>query len=343
MKCLKDIINFYKNTSTDDLAKTADNICTINYGKNIFIRGLLEFSNYCNMNCLYCGIRKDNKKVNRYRMSIEDIIKTVKKGYQSGIKTFVLQSGEDHYYTIEKLCLIIKKIKESTNFNAAVTLSCGIKTRKQYLELKKAGCDRYLLRFETSDEKLHKYLRNGVTLKKRINAIMDLKDLGFETGSGYMVGLPGENETTRINNALLCKKLELDMVGIGPFIPHNDTPLKESIQENIELVVRATSLVRLLLPYANIPATTASGTLDKIGREKMLKAGANVLMPNINDEKYKKNYLLYPGKICIEESGSQCLSCLNKRVSDISKNIVMDRGDSLSFLNKNKSLVKEKI
>lgn len=325
-----EIIDFYKNSSDAELINKADEVCRMSYGDKVYLRGLVEFSNYCNMDCLYCGIRKSNSKVVRYRLSPEQILEIVKKGFKAGLKTFVLQSGEDNFYDSKNLALLTEKIKKETSEETAITLSCGIMTRSGYNDLKNAGCDRYLMRFETSDEKLHQYLRNGISLKRRLKALNDLKELGFETGSGYMVGLPDETEEIRINNALLCKKLELDMVGIGPFIPHPDTPLKDAHKNNIELAVRATALLRILLPYANIPATTASGTIDKNGREKILKAGANVLMPNITPSDNKKNYLLYPDKICVDESGFQCITCLTKRVSTVSKKIVMDRGDSLS-------------
>lgn len=330
----KEIIDFYRNAKDDELIQEASKVCRANYGNKVFLRGLIEFSNYCRMNCLYCGIRRDNTNVKRYRLTKEEIIEAVKSGYEKGIKTFVLQSGEDNDYTINELCQIISNIKEKISENIAITLSCGVKTKEEYKALKNAGADRYLLRFETSDKKLHEYLRGGFSFEMRIKAILDLKELGYETGSGFMVGLPGETEEIRINNAILCKNLELDMVGIGPFIPHPDTPLKDSIQQSIDLTVRLTALVRLLLPEANIPATTAAGTIHKYGREKMLKAGANVLMPNFTPVKYKIHYLLYPGKICLFEEVEECFDCLAKRVESVGKQIVLERGDSISYIKK---------
>lgn len=329
-----EIIDFYKKSSTDELSKRADEVCRSVYGDAVFLRGLIEFSNYCDKECLYCGIRHSNTNVHRFRLTEDEIIATVRDGYNSGLKTFVLQSGEDNWYSQKKLCYIIEEIKKVTDNVAALTLSCGIKTKSQYKELKSAGCDRYLIRFETSDESLHRYLRNGISLKRRLMALDDLKSLGFEVGSGYMVGLPGETEDIRINNALLCHKYGFDMVGVGPFIPHHETPLKDAPQEPIELAIRSTALVRLLLPKTNIPATTAAGTLDKNGREKILKSGANVLMPNITPTDYKKDYILYPNKICIDESGFQCVGCLSGRVKTVNKKLSYDRGDSASFLEK---------
>lgn len=325
------IIEFYRHSNTEELTECANRVCNENYGNKVFLRGLIEFSNYCNRDCLYCGIRNSNNNVHRYRLTKDEIINTVKDGLKIGLQTFVLQSGEDDFYSVQALREIIEEIKNVSDNKAAVTLSCGIKTKEQYKELKNSGCDRYLIRFETSDDNLHKYLRGGISLKRRLQALDDLKELEFEVGSGYMVGLPDETEEIRINNAILCYKYGFDMVGIGPFIPHPETPLASSNQQPIELAIRATSLSRLLLPKANIPATTASGTLSENGREEILKCGANVLMPNITPVKYKKDYLIYPNKICIGESGFECINCLSNRIKTIDKVLSFDRGDSLSF------------
>ncbi|MBN2442090.1 MAG: [FeFe] hydrogenase H-cluster radical SAM maturase HydE [Spirochaetales bacterium] len=316
------------------LRKQADQVCREHYGNKVFLRGLIEFSNYCDMDCLYCGLRRSNKHVQRYRLEVPDILSIVKKGYNAHMRTFVLQSGEDPSYGINKLCELIKKIKIETNDEAAVTLSCGIRTKEEYKILKKAGADRYLIRFETSDSLLHVYLRNGITLKRRLQAIDDLKSCDFEIGSGFMVGLPGETKATMIRNALLCKELDLDMIGIGPFIPHHLTPLKYSVQSPIEQTLRLVSIIRLLLPEANIPATTSMGTLDPYGREKALQAGANVLMPNITPASYKKSYLLYPGKICLEENGFECINYLDPKIKSVGKEISFDIGYSKHFIKK---------
>lgn len=328
-----EILEFYRASSTDELVRQADTACRTHYDGKVWIRGLIEFSNHCRMDCAYCGIRKSNSKVSRYRLSENEILETVRAGKEAGFRTFVLQSGEDAGRNIRALCRLTEKIRSILDDDCALTLSCGRFSRSDYRELKKSGADRYLMRFETSDTRLYSELKNGEDLNVRLNALKDLKDLGFETGSGYMVGLPGETEEIRINNALVCKELGLDMVGIGPFIPHPETPLKDSPQGPINLAVRATALVRLLLPKANIPATTAAGSLDTEGREKILKAGANVLMPNITPVQYKKDYLLYPGKICLEESGLDCLGCLSLRVRQAGKHIEMGIGTALSFKN----------
>lgn len=317
-------VEFYKTLPLEGLIKIADEVCRSVHSNKVYLRGLIEFSNYCVMNCLYCGIRYDNISVHRYRLTVDEIIGTIDSGLGRGLSTFVLQSGEDPEYTINELCLLAEKAREKLGDGKAITMSCGIMSKDDYARLKRAGVDRYLLRFETSDSKAHQYFRNGLTLERRIKALEDLKELGFETGSGFMVGMPGETEATRINNALLCKQLELDMVGIGPFIPHPETPLGGAIQVNLNETLRLTALLRLLLPKANIPATTAAGSLEPDGREKMLAAGANVLMPNITPVEHKKDYLLYPGKICLDESGLECLSCMAIRVMSVGK--VLDYG-----------------
>jgi len=330
-----ELLYLYDNCTIEELSVKANEICLKNYGNKVFLRGLIEFSNYCDKDCLYCGIRNSNGNVKRYRLTEDEIINAVTEGFKSGLKTFVLQSGEDEYFTIDKLAKIIEQIKTNTDGQAALTLSVGIKTKKEFNELKKAGADRYLLRFETSDEKLHSYLRNGISLKRRLQALTDLKDLDFEVGSGFMVGLPDETDNIRLNNLMLSQEFGFDMVGIGPFIPHQETPLKDAKQEPLELTIKMVSLLRMVLPFSNIPATTAAGSLSPEGREKMLSAGANVLMPNITPVGYKKDYLLYPGKICLDEDGFQCISCLDKRIKIVNKEISFGRGDSISYAKRN--------
>jgi biotin synthase len=327
----EEILHLYRTLPTEELSAKAEEACRENYSGRVFLRGLIEFSNYCKKDCAYCGIRKSNLNVKRYRLSDGEIAESVSAGLQAGLKTFVLQSGEDAGNDVRSLCRLVGNLRNRFGNEFALTLSCGEMPKSDYLELKKSGADRYLMRFETSDPEIYSRLKNGEKLEARLNALRGLKELGFETGSGFMVGLPGETDRTRENNALLCKELGLDMVGIGPFIPHPETPLRDSRKENIDLAVRATALVRLLLPKANMPATTAAGSLDPEGREKMLKAGANVLMPNITPVNYKKDYLLYPGKICLDESGLDCLSCLSFRVKQTGKTVDLGIGNSLTF------------
>lgn len=315
-------ITLYKNNDPRIITE-ARSVCEQHNGKEVLLRGLIEFSNYCAFNCSYCGIRHGNSRINRYRLGPEEILNAVRAGFERGLRTFVLQSGEDPYFTDNIMENLIYNIRKIIGDKAAITLSLGVRSRKSYMRLKKAGADRYLLRFETADPKLHVMLRDGMPLDRRLEAITDLQDTGFETGSGFMIGLPGEKPSAGRDNALLAQRLNLDMVGIGPFIAHPETPLAGTSSPSIEDAVRLTALVRLLLPLAHIPATTAAGTLSPTGREKMIQAGANVLMPNITPVKAKKDYLLYPGKICLDESGLECIGCLSTRM--------MGAGRCLSF------------
>jgi biotin synthase len=323
-----EILAFYKGADTKSLMARARELCLERHGRGVLLRGLIEYSNICSCDCLYCGIRASNKKVSRYRFEPERIAAIASMGYLAGLRSFVIQGGEDRAFAERELPRAVEAIRRDCP-EAAITLSAGILPRESYARLRRSGADRYLLRFETSDPELHQRLRAGVNLGRRLEALGDLADLGYQLGSGYMVGLPGESEETRIANALLCRDLELDMVGIGPFIPHPDTPLAGSPQSPIELTLRATSLVRLLLPDAHMPATTAAGSLDSAGREKMIEAGANVLMPNITPPEAKRNYLLYPGKICLTEEGEKCIGCLGLRMRSVGRELSFLRGDAL--------------
>ena len=323
------IANFHYNSSTEELLERAGEVTRQIHSRNILLRGLIEYSNFCTSHCLYCGIRGGNTRVNRYRMGEEAILAAVGAGFERGLRTFVLQGGEDRLFGTDRIAALTEMIKERTGGEAAVTLSCGMKSRGEFATLKSAGADRYLLRFETSDPELHVYLRDGKTLEERLENLAWIKEAGFQTGSGFMTGLPGETDETRLNNVLLCRDLELDMVGIGPFIPHPDTPLAGAEQQGLEHALRGTALLRLALPKAHIPATTAAGSLVPDGREQMIRAGANVLMPNLTQVEYKKDYLLYPGKICLDESGIQCIGCLSMRVRTVDRKLSFDRGDAL--------------
>lgn len=325
------IMDLFYHASTRELMDMGNLACCQVHGRDILLRGLIEFTNVCTNDCLYCGIRNSNHKANRYRMEASMILKAVQTGYDRGIRTFVLQGGEDPVYTIDRICGLVRQIKDLGKKDAAVTLSCGIRSREAYFKLAQAGADRYLLRFETADPKLHFLLRN-IGLNDRLKALEDIRAAGFQVGSGYMVGLPGETRETRLENILLCQRLELDMVGLGPFIPHPDTPLKHSFQHPLEHTLRSVALVRLALPKAHIPATTAAGSLMPDGREQMIAAGANVLMPNLTQDKFKQKYLLYPGKICLNEKGIQDIESLNQRIRPLNRNLSFARGDALYHL-----------
>lgn len=321
---------------SDTLEQNADAICRREYGSAVFIRGLLEISNYCVMNCKYCGLRRDNRSLKRYRMTFEEIIAAVERGLQRGIKSFVLQGGEDPELPPKTLATLAAALRNKVPGDYALTFSFGTMSKDSYALLKSAGVDRYLIRFETSDPDLHFRLR-GTPLTKRIKAIEDIKHLGFEAGSGFMTGLPGYSEERLYQDIELARLLDLDMVGVGPFIPHPMTPLAEQQGSSLELAVKAVALLRLALPKANIPATTAAGSLAPNGREQMLAAGANVLMPNIGPVDYKKLYELYPGKICLDEDGLTCLGCLSIRVKTINKELSLERGDSHTAVKQRKN------
>lgn len=299
------------------------------HGKEVLLRGLVELTNRCAMDCLYCGIRRSNAKVQRYSLTAEELGATIRAGREAGFRSFVLQGGEDPALAGAGLLRLTELARHAAGPEPAITLSFGIRSRSEYAELRSAGADRYLMRFETADAELHRMLRGGATLQRRLAALEDLHAAGLQLGSGFMTGLPGETKETLVDNVALCAELEMEMGGVGPFIPHPDTPLATAAGSGIELAVRATALLRLAVPGCHIPATTAAGTVHPEGREMMLDAGANVLMPNITPVRHKKDYLLYPGKICLDESGFQCVGCLSLRAKGRGLELSWARGDSL--------------
>lgn len=327
----QEIERFFRCCSLSDLEGAARKVCERVHGHAVYLRGLIEFTNYCTSNCLYCGIRRDNQKVRRFRMDEGQILDAVQQGLSMGFKTFVLQGGEDPRWTVDRICRLVESIKAATRNRVAVTLSCGMKSGDGYRKFADAGADRYLLRFETSDPELHVRLRDGQTLDQRLEALDHIRSAGFQVGSGFMTGLPGELPETRLDNILLCQSLGLDMVGIGPFIPHPDTPLAGQSSQGIELALQGTALLRLALPLAHIPATTAAGSIVQNGRELMILHGANVLMPNMTPEAFKKSYLLYPGKICIEESCARSLADLKESLFDIGRALSFERADAVKL------------
>lgn len=322
------LADLFYHAPIEDLIHMGNEACMKVHGRDVLLRGLIEYSNFCKSNCLYCGIRNGNHRVNRYRMEEFDLLGTIQEGYNAGFRTFVLQGGEDPDYPTERICRLVKMIKDQGCADAAITLSCGMRPREDYFKMVEAGADRYLLRFETSDPKLHFSLRNR-TLTDRLNALEDIREAGFQVGSGFMLGLPGESEKTRLENVLLCQKLNLDMIGVGPFIPHPYTPLKYARQYPLNNIIQSVALLRLALPHAHIPATTAAGSLSSNGREQMIAAGANVLMPNLTPPEYKQHYLLYPNKICLAEKGIQGLSSLADQIRSVNRELSFVRGDAL--------------
>jgi biotin synthase len=275
----------------------ADRIRQREVGDDIHLRGLIEFSNICIRECQYCGLYCRNKNVDRYRMKEDEIVETAQMAKEMGYPSLVLQSGEDPYYNAKRLAQLIQRIKD--NLGVAITLSAGEFTRNEYKMLHDAGVDRYLLRFETSDEQLYRKLHPDSNLSDRLKCLDYLTETGYQVGTGFMVGLPGETPEIFADNLLLLKKYNVGMVGIGPFLPNPDTPLSTAASGSVLGTLKAVALTRLLLPDTNIPATTALGTLDKAGREKALQAGANVIMPNVSPMHFRELYKLYPNKMCV--------------------------------------------
>ena len=276
----------------------ADRVRYETVGNKVHIRGLLEFSNYCRRRCLYCGLNASNSTASRYRMSPEEICSVARSGVQAGYKTLVLQSGEDPWFTAEILAEIVRDIKQT---GVDITLSCGELPHEDYKILREAGADRYLLKHETSDELIYSRLHPCGTLKNRLSCLRSLKSLGFETGSGFMIGLPGQTLETIADDLLLLQSIPCEMAGIGPFIPHPDTPLKDQTQGSLELTKRAVALARILLPAANLPATTSLGVLDKDEKDLIFSCGANVIMEKITPLQYRAQYEIYPGNVGSDE------------------------------------------
>jgi biotin synthase len=301
-----------------ELLKRADQVRKQYVGDAVHLRGLIEFSNICRNNCLYCGIRRGNAHVCRYHMSEEELIETARKAVHLGFKTIVMQSGEDMYYTTERLCRIISAIKK---FDVAITLSIGERPYEEYKAFKEAGTDRYLMRIETTDKALYHKLDPQMSWQYRYECLLNLKKLGYELGSGIMVGLPEQSLESIAEDLLFLKDLGVDMAGIGPFIPHSQTPLASAKGGTLDLALRTMAVMRLLLPDINIPATTAMESLHPQGRIMALKAGANVVMPNVTEGEYRKLYELYPNKICVNDTPAHCRSCIGLKIMSIGRTI----------------------
>lgn len=298
------------------------------YKTDIYIRGLIEFTNYCKNDCLYCGIRKSNTHIRRYRLSEEDILSCCRTGYSLGFRTFVLQGGEDGYYTDERMVSLIQSIKNLYP-DCALTLSVGEKSYESYKRFFDAGADRYLLRHETADFSHYKRLHPpSLSAEKRQECLWNLKKIGYQTGTGFMVGSPFQTAEHLAEDMLFIKKLNPHMVGIGPFIPHQDTPFKAETAGTLELTLFMLGLLRLMLPKVLLPSTTALGTIARNGRELGILAGANVVMPNLSPVSVRKDYSLYDNKICTGEEAAECRAELEKRMEAIGFQIVTARGDS---------------
>ncbi|MEE1230863.1 MAG: [FeFe] hydrogenase H-cluster radical SAM maturase HydE [Phascolarctobacterium sp.] len=309
------------------LAAAADKIRQQYYGKKVYIRGLIEFTNYCKNNCYYCGIRAGNAHAQRYRLSKEQILDCCAEGYKLGFRTFVLQGGEDPYFTDERICEIVAAIRQQ-HPDCAITLSIGEKEKASYQAYFEAGANRYLLRHETADAEHYAKLHPAsMSLANRKRCLFDLKEIGYQVGSGFMVGSPYQTPQNLLADLRFLQKLQPDMIGIGPYITHEQTPFADKKSGTAEQTLRMLSILRLMFPYALLPSTTALGTIHPNGRELGLKAGGNVVMPNLSPVNVRKLYELYENKICTGEEAAQCRGCLEARVRLAGYEIVTDRGD----------------
>ena len=303
----------------------------LHYGHDVYVRGLIEFTNYCRNDCLYCGIRKSNPHVSRYRLSEEHILDCCRIGYDLGFRTFVLQGGEDGYYTRERMVHVIESIR-SRHPDCAITLSIGEKSREDYQAFYEAGANRYLLRHETFNANHYSRLHPpSLSAAARQKCLWDLKDIGYQTGTGFMVGSPYQTPQDLAEDILFIRELNPLMVGIGPFIPHHDTPFSNEAAGTLELTLFMLGLLRLMLPKVLLPSTTALGTIDPKGRELGILAGANVVMPNLSPTGVRKDYALYDNKICTGDEAAECRQCLERRMESIGYRVVTARGDSLNL------------
>ena len=309
------------------LAERADKVRRKVYGTDIYLRGLIEFTNYCKNDCYYCGIRRSNSDAERYRLTDEQIYDCCKIGYELGFRTFVLQGGEDGCFTDDKLVEIIKTIRQNYP-DCALTLSIGEKSYESYKRYFDAGADRYLLRHETANSihygKLHP---KNLLLENRKKCLYNLKEIGYQVGCGFMVGSPFQTTKSIIDDLKFIRDLNPHMVGIGPFIPHKNTPFKAYEQGSLDLTLKLLSVIRLMLPNVLLPSTTALGTIHPLGREKGVLAGANVVMPNLSPRNVRKKYLLYDNKICTGDEAAECIVCMKNRMKSIGYKVVVNRGD----------------
>lgn len=314
-----DIIEILKDDLNNDwLFSLADKTRKEYVGDEVHLRGLIEFSNICKRQCKYCGLRCEDKFIDRYRISKENIISYAEHAVNMGYKTIVLQSGEDEYYNTDLMCEIIEGIKK---LGVALTLSIGEKTYEEYKAFKEAGADRYLIRIETTDKTLYNQMHPNMDFYNRVRCLENLGRLGYEVGTGCLVGLPNQTIESLADDILFFKEINADMVGIGPFIPHPHTPLKDSATGSFTLALKVMALTRILLKDINIPATTAMETLNPNGRIIALQSGANVVMPNVTTTEYRAKYEIYPNKICINENPDKCKGCISAKIQSIGRTV----------------------
>lgn len=308
-------------------AGLARKIARKNFGKNIYFRGIVEFTNICKNDCLYCGIRKSNCNVTRYRLDLEQIMACCAAGYENGFRTFVLQGGEDGWFTDERMCEIIRKMKE-TYPECAVTLSLGERNRESYEKMFEAGADRYLLRHETADEEHYAHLHpENLKLINRMECLRNLKEIGYQTGCGIMVGSPGQTPRTIAKDMLFMEEFQPEMIGIGPFLPHKDTPFRKEEKGSVPLTLFLLSLCRIMLPFVLLPSTTALGTANSDGRKQGVLHGCNVIMPNLSPDDVRENYMLYDNKAGTNLTAKEGIRIVRKEMEEIGYNVVVARGD----------------
>ena len=321
----------FENYSKEDViyaTELARNIAVENFGRKIYFRGIIEFTNHCKCDCFYCGIRKSNRECQRYRLDLSDILACCAEGYENGFRTFVLQGGEDVWFHDERMCEIVRTIKKKYP-DCAVTLSLGERSFESYKALKEAGADRYLLRHETADAEHFGVLHPKYqTLESRMECLKHLKALGYQTGCGIMVGTPGQSAKTLAKDMKFMEEFEPAMIGVGPFLPHKDTPLKDEKKGSVELTLYILALCRIMLPKVLLPATTALGTVEADGRKQGVLTGCNVVMPNLSPVSVRKKYMLYDEKAGTDVSAAQGIAILRKQMEEIGYEVVVGRGDA---------------
>ncbi len=321
------LINCNDKESLEYLRQKAEKQRQDIFGRDIYMRGLIEFTNYCKNDCLYCGIRRSNKNAQRYRLTKEEILDCCKNGCDLGFRTFVLQGGEDAYYTDDIIVETVREIKSQFP-DCAVTLSIGEKPKESYKRYFDAGADRYLLRHETASAEHYSLLHpKDLSLENRMECLKNLKEIGFQTGCGFMVGSPYQTVENLAEDLIFIEKFKPHMVGIGPFIPHKDTPFRNEKSGTLEMTLKLLAIIRLILPKVMLPSTTALGTINPRGRELGILWGANVVMPNLSPTTVRKKYMLYDNKICTGDEAAECRFCMQKRMESIGYKVVVSRGD----------------
>lgn len=324
------LLNNIDEDSKELLIKRAHETRMRVYGNKVYMRGLIELTSFCTKDCLYCGLRRHNNNAERYRLTKEEVLECVRKGDKLGYKTFVLQGGEDAYLTDDKIIEIIKAIKNEFP-NNAITLSLGERSYESYKKLYEAGADRYLLRHESASKALYESIHPGEPFEKRRHCLKNLKEIGYQSGAGFMVGIPNQTNEDLVNDLRFVKEFEPAMCGIGPFIPHKDTPLREFEHGSLEKTVICLSLIRLLLPNILLPATTALSSIDQSGREQGLKAGGNVIMPNLSPMSVRRKYSLYDNKAYILDEDAEYRTMIEKKINEAGFEVEVSRGDNPEF------------